>query len=629
MTGKKLVYRERHRIVIKNYYINLLVVVGLSFGLSVLGIMLSDVADMQNILSYVYSPLLFLFNMLPLTLLMLLIYHISSRHWAAFGFGGGVYIIAHIVNRFMMELREEPFTPADILLGTEAAAVVRISELPFDRLTIASLVFWIVFSVLLFIFVRSDRLKWHVRIAGAVAVIALFALAYVGIYKKSKLYDSFEVRGSIYSRVNLFRSRGFMYSFMVRTGAYRSIKPEDYDKDLAVQELSKYSEPGWPVSGGKKPHIIAVMGEAFYDIDRIPGIEFNEGYDPLSNFNRIREKAYHGRIVTSVFGGGTANTEFSFLTGHSMPVMPELSSPYSYYIRHDTFSLARALEKQGYATMAFHPGESWFYNRVNVYKFFGFDSIYFKKDMDLESAEINFGYVSDPDTAEFTIEKFREQLAREPDRPFFQFVVNIDNHGPYSKNDMGYPQILKKTEKMDESTYNMLNNYMYGLMRCDKAIGWLADTIMEMEEPVVFLYFSDHLPYLGEDDIGYKVLGFDIDADGSLEEYLNKYETPYFILANDSAEKLFQENGVQVKKGQGPQISVNYLAVELLEAAGLDGGSYFNYLSELRDEIPVISYRFIKERDRFTDKPSQRTKDLLRTYSMIQYYMFMDKDTAQ
>jgi phosphoglycerol transferase MdoB-like AlkP superfamily enzyme len=629
VTGKKLVYRERHRIVIKNYYINLLVVVGLSFGLSVLGIMLSDVADMQNILSYVYSPLLFLFNMLPLTLLMLLIYHISSRHWAAFGFGGGVYIIAHIVNRFMMELREEPFTPADILLGTEAAAVVRISELPFDRLTIASLVFWIVFSVLLFIFVRSDRLKWHVRIAGAVAVIALFALAYVGIYKKSKLYDSFEVRGSIYSRVNLFRSRGFMYSFMVRTGAYRSIKPEDYDKDLAVQELSKYSEPGWPVSGGKKPHIIAVMGEAFYDIDRIPGIEFNEGYDPLLNFNRIREKAYHGRIVTSVFGGGTANTEFSFLTGHSMPVMPELTSPYSYYIRHDTFSLTRMLEKQGYATMAFHPGESWFYNRVNVYKFFGFDSIYFKKDMDLENAEINFGYVSDPDTAEFTIEKFREQLAREPDRPFFQFVVNIDNHGPYSKNDMGYPQILKKNEKMDESTYNMLNNYLYGLMRCDKAIGWLADTIMEMEEPVVFLYFSDHLPYLGEDDIGYKVLGFDINAHGSYEEYLNKYETPYFILINDSAEKLLQENGMQIKRGQGPQISVNYLAVELLEAASLDGGSYFSYLSELRDEIPVISYRFIKERDRFTDKPSQRTKDLLRTYSMIQYYMFMDKDTAQ
>lgn len=629
MNVKKLIYRDGRKIVIRSYPVNLLIVVAFSFGLSVLGTMLSDVVHMQNILRYIRSPLLFLLNMLPLTLMMLLIYHISSRHWAAFGFSGGVYIIAHIVNRFMMELREEPFTPADILLGTEAAAVVRLSELPFDRITVSSLVFWFVFSVLLFIFVRSEKLKWPVRAVGAVAVIALFSLSYAGIYKKTDLYDSFTVKGSVYSRVNLYKSRGFMYSFLVRTGTYRNIKPEGYDKAWVQQELSNFSEPDWPLNSGKLPHIIAVMGEAFYDIDRVPEIEFNEGYDPLSNFNRIREKAYSGRIVTNAFGGGTANTEFAFLTGHSMPIMPELTSPYSYYIRHDTFSMVRVLEKHGYASMAFHPGESWFYNRVNVYKFFGFDDIYFKRDMDLEKAEINHGYVSDMDTAQFTLERFREHLDREPDRPFFQFVVNIDNHGPYSKKDLGYPQILKKSEKMDESTYNIINNYLYGLMRCDKALGWLADSIMEMEEPVVFIYFSDHLPYLGEDDIGYKSLGFDINAHGAAEPFLNKYETPWFILVNSSAEKLLLENGIQVKRGQGPQISTNYLAVELLEAVGLNGGSYFNYLAKLREEIPVISHRFIKEEGRFTDKPSQKTKDMLEVYSMIQYYMLMDKEAAQ
>ena len=627
--GKRLVYRDGHRIIIRSYYIDLLAVLIFSFGLSVLGIMLSDVVDLMNIARYVRSPLLFLLNMLPLTLLMLLIYHISSRHWVAFGLGGGIYIIAHIVNRFMMELREEPFLPADILLGTEAATVVRITELPFDRITVLSLVFWIVFTVLLLIFVRSDKLKWPVRAAGAVAVIVLFMMSYIGIYKKTVLYDRFKVDGSIYSKVNLYKSRGFMYSFLVRTGAYRSIKPEGYEKELAKQELAKYNEPGRPVVSGKMPNIIAVMGEAFYDIDRIPGIEFNEGYDPLSNLNRIREKAYFGRIVTNVFGGGTANTEFSFLTGHSMPVMPELSSPYSYYIRHDTFSLARVLEKYGYATMAFHPGESWFYNRVNVYRFFGFDSIYFKKDMDLENVEINHGYISDQDTAEFILEKFREQLEREPGRPFFQFTVDIDNHGPYSKKDIGYPQILKKSKGMDESTYNILNNYLNGLMRCDKALGWLADSIMEMDEPIIFVYFADHLPWLGENDVGYKALGFDIDPDGTLEEYLNKYETPYFILINKAAKELLTENGIQVKRGQGPQISVNYLATELLEAAGLDGGSYFNYLSELKKEIPVISSRFIKEKEQFTEEPSQDTKDMLETYGMLQYYMLTDKEAAQ
>ncbi|HPV00895.1 MAG TPA: LTA synthase family protein [Clostridiales bacterium] len=629
MTEKSLIYRDGHRIVIRNYYINLLAVLIFSLGLSVLGILLSDVVDIRNILRYVRSPLLFLLNMLPLLFLMLLLYHVSSRHWFAFGIGGGVYIIAHIVNRFMMELREEPFLPADILLGTEAATVVRVTELPFDRITVLSLVFWIVFTVLLFVFVRSEKLKWPVRTAGAVAVVVLFLISFFGIYKKTELYNSFKVDGSEYSKVNLYKSRGFMYSFLVRTGAYRSIKPEGYDRELAKSGLSQYVKPGWPEVSGKKPHIIAVMGEAFYDMDRIPGIEFNEGYDPLANFNRIKQMAYHGRIVTNVFGGGTANTEFSFLTGHSMPVMPELTSPYSYYIRHDTFSLARVLEKHGYATMAFHPGESWFYNRVNVYRFFGFDSIYFKNDMDLGNVEINHGYISDQDTAEFLLEKFREQLGREPDRPFFQFVVNIDNHGPYSKKDIGYPQILKKSENMDEATYNILNNYLNGLMRCDRALGWLADSIMEMEEPVVFIYFSDHLPWLGENDVGYRALGFGIDPDGSLQEYLNKYETPYFILINGSAEKLLLENGVAVKKGQGPQISVNYLAVELLESVGLNGGNYFNYLSELRKEIPVISSRFIKEKDTFTEKPSKETKGLLDMYSIIQYYMLTDKDAVQ
>jgi len=620
---------KKIRINIKSYLVNILVVILLSLVTSVIGVLLSDVVDIGNVRRYINAPLLFLLNMLPLTILMLLLYHISSRHWVAFGVGGGLYIIMHIINRFMMELREEPFTPADIVLGTEAAAVVRIDELPFDKATVVSLLYWIVLSVLLFIFVRSEKLKWPVRIAGSVIAAALFALAYTGVYKNTGLYETFNVTGSIYSRVNVYKSRGFMYSFMVRLGAYKSIKPDNYDKAKAEEILSAYDEPSWPVNSGKMPHIIAIMGEAFYDMDRIEGVEFNEGYDPLTNFNRIKEMAYSGRIVTNVFGGGTANTEFAFLTGHSMPIMPELSSPYSNYIRHDTFSLARALKKLGYATMAFHPGDSWFYNRVNVYSFFGFDNIYFKNDMDLDNVDIYHGYISDMDTAEFLMDKFRDQIASEPDRPFFQFVVNIENHGPYSKRDLGYPQILKKTGKIDEETYNVLNNYMNGLMRCDKALGWLADQVMGSDEPIVFIYFADHLPYLGEGDAGYKALGFDIGADGSLQEFLNKYETPYFILVNDEAEKLLQKNGITVRRGSAPQISANYLGVELLKAAGIDAGSYFNYLGELENELPVITTRFFKENGNFTDMPSEKTKGLIDTYSILQYYMLTDRDAFE
>ena len=143
------------------------------------------------------------------------------------------------------------------------------------------------------------------------------------------------------------------------------------------------------------------MGEAFYDMDRINNLEFNTPYNPLENFNRIKSESYSGRIVNNIFGGGTSNTEFAFLTGHCIDLYEQLSNPYMLYIRKETFSLARVFEALGYSTMAFHPGESWFYNRRNVYKYFGFDDIYFKQSMDLNKVTTRYNYISDMDTVNF------------------------------------------------------------------------------------------------------------------------------------------------------------------------------------------------------------------------------------
>lgn len=618
--------KKIYKINIDRYSINMLAVLLLSFILSVLGVLLSDVADLMNVLRYIKAPLLLVLNYIPAVLLILALYHLTSRHWAAFGLGGGLYLVLHIINRFKIQLREEPLTLTDIFLGMEAARVVRLSELPFSPIIIITLFFWLFTTLLLFIFVKSRKLRWPARIAGAIVSAALFVFSFIGIYGNTTLYNSFKVTGSIYSLVDQYRSRGFAYSFLFRARTFKSIKPEDYSKEEAKKILADYGNPPYPVNEGKTPHIIAVMGEAFYDIDRIPDIQFNDGFDPLKNFNRIAAQAYAGRIVTEVFGGGTANTEFSFLTGNSIAVMPEMTSPYSYYLRRETSSLVRALKKAGYAALAFHPGESWFYNRVNVYEYFGFDEIYFKKDMNLDKVEFNHGYVSDRNTAEFSLEKFREHLDKKPGTPFFEFIVNIDNHGPYSKQDLGYPEILRRDNPMDDATYNILNNYLYGLMRCDKALGYFVDSLNEMSEPVVFIYFSDHLPSLGEGDRGYKALGFEVSLNSGLEAYLNHYEVPYFIWCNEAAEKLLEENKTAPPTGKAPQISVNYLAAELLEYAGMNGGEYFNFLSEQKKNWPVITGRFHKEGGEFMENLTDEYMQFMDMYKKLQYYMIMDND---
>ena len=613
---------------IKSYILNILTVIFLSAVFSVVNALLSDVADTANVMRYLRSPLLFAINALPLTLIMLFLYHLSSRHWVGSAFGGGLMLAMHIVNRFKMHLREEPFTPDDLLLGPEAAKVVKFSELPFSTLIIASITFWFLVSLFLLIFVRSQKLGWRVRMAGMAAAIMIFVAAFFGVYKNMELYNSFKVTGNVYSRVDTFKSRGFAYSFMVRTATVESIKPSGYSRADAGKVLSEYTVPPYAVNKGavKMPNVIAVMGEAFYDIDRIKGVEFNDGYEPLANFRRLAEQAWSGRIVAEVFGGGTANTEFSFLTGGSLAVLPGLSSPYTYNLRRDTFSLARIMEKAGYDTLAFHPGESWFYNRVNVYRFFGFDKIFFRRDMDQSKLEINSGYVSDKNTAQYTLDRLNQHIAEKPGKPIFQFVVNIDNHGPYSKQDIGFPRILKKKPGMEEAVYNNINNYINGLARCDNALGYLADSIGGMDEPVVLLFFADHLPALGDSFQGYKALGFEVSQSDSLQAYLNQYETPYFIWCNKAAEDLLKSGGITPAKGAAPEISVNYLAAELLKYIGMNGGAYFNYLSEQKTLLPVITGRFVKEGGTYTETPSSESQKRIAQYGKLEYYMLMERD---
>lgn len=619
--GKKCVY-------LRSYPVNLLVILLLSSGLSLLGLILSDVMELTTIIRYLTAPALFLLNTIPLLLLMLLIYHLTSRLWASFGMAGGLFLIMQIVNRFKIQLRAEPLLPTDILLGMEAANVVNLKELPISFIVVASIVLFLLVFILLFVFVSSKKLSWPLRIIGAFLPFVLFFGANNIWYKNNDLFSKFAVRGSVYSTVNQFKSRGFVYSFLVKANRFKFEKPAGYSRTEAKKVLAKYQKTSQNAAELKLPHIIAVMGEAFYDIDRIPDVKFNDSFNPLENYKRITSEAYSGRIVTSVFGGGTADTEFAFLTGHSQSLFSDMNSPYMLYLRKNTFSLPRVLEKAGYAALAFHPGEPWFYNRNNVYGYFGFDEIYFKNSMDLSKVTEYNGYISDMDTAGFMLEKLKEHIGHKPDTPYFNFTVTIENHGPYSDNDIGYPKILKKTEAMDKSTYNILNNYINGLSRCDKALGYLTDSLGKLDEPVVLIYFADHLPFLGQNYQGYKALNFKISQTEDLEAYLNQYETPYFIWSNDAAKRLLSKNKVPFLSGKAPEISANYLATELLDYIGLDGGAYFDFLKEYKEALPVITKRFFKENGTFTEKPSEKSMQMLEQYRKIQYYMMLDKDAV-
>lgn len=623
-----MLFKKVNKFDIRYYLKDVLLVVILAAALSAIGVILSDVMDIITIKRYIGAPLLYMLNAIPLVLVMLLIFHLTSRVWLSFVFGGGLFLIMQIINNIKIQLREEPLTPSDIILGMEAANVIRISELPITMFMVFSILFFILLGVFLFFFVKPQKLSWPIKIVGMGLPVFLFLIANNTYYKNQTIYNSFKVTGSKYSTVNQYKSHGFIYSFLIKANSFKYDKPVGYSEAEARQILNENTKPADSKENAKKPHVIAVMGEAFYDVDRIPGIQFNGNYNPVENFKRIASQAYSGRIVASVFGGGTSETEFSFLTGHSMSLNSNPGSPYMSYIRKNTFSLARVFNKAGYDTMVFHPGDSWFYNRNNVYDFFGFDKKYFKDSMDLDKVTMNYGYISDTDSYGYLLDKFKTHIDEKPGVPFFQFMVTINNHGPYANTDLGNPEVLKRTASMDSDAYYILNNYINGVMRCDKALGFLADSLEKLDEPVVLVYFADHLPYLGKDALGYRALNFKISQTEGLDAFLNQYETPYFIWSNNPAKELLVNSNVPLLAGKAPVVSANYLATELFQYMGMDGGAYYNFLTKTKEVLPVITNRFYNDNGNFTEDLSIKSKELLEKYRRLQYYMMSDKDAV-
>jgi hypothetical protein len=141
------------------------------------------------------------------------------------------------------------------------------------------------------------------------------------------------------------------------------------------------------------------------------------------------------------------------------------------------------------------------------------------------------------------------------------------------------------------------------------------------------LYFADHLPFLGQNFSGYKAIQYPIGNGASVEEYLNLYQTPYFIWSNKVAKEQLKKQGIPFLTGKAPQISANYLPAELLLYLGMNNSPYFKYLNEVKNKLPVISDRFYKTSSGiFTEVLNDKDNKVISEYSKLQYYMMFDNE---
>lgn len=548
--------------------------------------------------SYFTSIKLILMNIIPIFIFMSLTYLIFNRLWTSFALTNILFTTLSMINKFKLMYRDDPFTITDITLVSESRAMAGRYEISLSINMIILIIGLILITIGLKVFFKFKIYSAKLRITLLIALSIISTVFFKGVYFKPGIYESIGDKSliNIWSSSQQFQSKGFVYPFIYSITDVKDSKLEGYNEEKAIEDLFQKEYLNIPEE--EKVNIITIMLEAYNDFSKFDGVEIDP--EVYENFHIIKNESIHGNLITNVFGGDTINTERSFLTGYN-------SHPR--YVK-DTNSFIWYLNEQGYRTEATHPIYGWFYNRRNVNEYLGFQNFDYYEN---KYEQIQEKFFDDMEFFDYIIEGYEN--SKKDREPYFHFSVTYQNHGPYSPDKLTDKEYLKRKPNYDEYSYNIVNNYLSGISKTDKALKKLLNYFKSEKEPVIIILFGDHNPWLGEDSSGYKMM--DINIDLSQEEgFRNYYETPYIIWGNDTAKKIFNKSF----EGKGNDIGPDFLMAELFEYLEWGGNEYMQYIIDFKKHIDVNHKVYFKENGKYTDKLSPSNKKRYEDFQNVEYY---------
>ena len=570
------------------------------------------------------NPTLLLLNILPTLLLLLLFFFLTRRLVFSVSLCGAAVLLLAIVDRIKVTMRQEPLLPTDLTLRKEALAIFK--NFPFYQRA-GVILLLIALLLLLGISLRRARviaLPPLARILGVLLVLICGLGANRAWYANEALYDSYNTIGNPYFQVNQYNTRGLLYSFLHQCNILQAEVPAGYD----AGELAALEDVEWEASEKVRPHIIMIMGEAFSDLSENEHLDFTGYGDPLENWKEIcaEEGTISGHLVVPNFGGGTSNTEYDVLTGCGDRYLGSALPAYS-FIHREFDGLPRQLRKLGYETIAIHPGYGWFYNRQNVYPDLGFEATYFLEDSFDLATQGYGGYINETATMDKIIETLEGHIAKS-DAPLFSFTVTIQNHGPYEKKYGTLPQNFDCDIALDETQTDLLTQYFEGIQDADAELGRLKEYAEASEEPIVLVYFGDHLPGFSNGMEFFELLDYPIDANGTTEEQLAVYETPYLIWQNESA-KALTKTTEEIEAPEGGVLSSQFLGSMVLELCDADYESPLHRQNNaLRRELPVCAGNiYVDASGEYKTEVSEEQRERVEQLARWQYYKLFDEET--
>ena len=584
----------------------------------------------------------FVLNVILVALLYLMLLMLFNRFWTASIVILAVGIIVAAIEHFKVEIRYEAILPADLgFLGSNTGNMLTFIPAGAHVTILVALGAFAVLLALILVLrhfdgrkgrmIRTDNLSLNLtsRLILLLLPILVFALYCIHVSTTDSLANKFSRAlgdtPSMWDSVYDAQRNGPLVAFTRQLNPKIMDKPSNYSEETMKKVSARYQKVAETINASRTNNltdstVVYVLSESFSDPSRVPGLKTNK--DSMPNIRKIKAGTTSGLMLSSGYGGGTANLEYMGLSGLSMANFESsLSSPYQQLVpsQHWTPTINQLWGAPA-NSLGYHPYESSMYSRATNYKKFGFSHFYTLTGPDVIKYQDKIDespYVSDKSSYDSALEGIKSGKTNK----FIQ-IITMQNHMPYHEwyENNDYTAESTTGTPLGDDEQQSIETYQKGVEITDQATQEFLNELDALDKPVTVVFYGDHLP------------GIYSSASEDNNNSLALHLTDYFIWSNKASSS--QGN----KASDAAYSSPNFFVAQAADHMNAKVSPYLAFLTEMHSKIaamepPVVNK--IQGWDRIpegqniyldqngnpmsTDDFDKETKQLLADYKLIQY----------
>ena len=536
---------------------------------------------------------------------------ITNRYWFSLAFISSSYLIFLIANIIKIQLRDEPILPFDLLMTKELPNLLKMINPSYLIIAIILISLIILLTIWLTRHKPVQKMNSLNRILWITISVILFGSTSFWNHTNTifpKINSAIGNDPSFWNQVWGAKNNGILLQFLNNIDVQIMPQPHNYSKTTIEKIIKKYQKLSIEINKNRKNDIskqtvIFNLSEAFSDPRRVPGIQLSSS--PIPNVDKIKQNTTSGVMMSSGYGGGTANMEYMSLTGFAAcNFSPTMSSPYTQLVPHESF--IPTFNQDFPYSVGIHPYTGEFYNRIPNYHKFKFNKFYYLGNKKAPIKHLHKIGKNSYQSDKTAYSNLLDQLVRYT-KPQFINLITMQNHYPYNKL---YKKHNIKVKSKNGSNDKAISTFSTGLQYSDQEIKNTIEKINKLKRPITLVFYGDHLPVVGY-------------ANSMTKDGIKLHETDYFIYSNIAARKDEAKNLKKHIKYVSPS---NFIAMTLKQTNS-KVTPYQALLTQIYNKLPAFSVdstgkssnaQFINKNGKKT-KLTKSQKKLWNEYLMIQY----------